>query len=319
MIQFSLQQVALVAVDFEDTTFLISANRKPHQLAQSIARLGLLQEPFLREHSGCLQIVSGFRRLEACRQLNWQTLPAKILPSSTGIIDVTRLSIIENVSQRPLNLVEQARCLGLLSEHCASDKSALARELSRLNLDAWWGMRTKLLAADQLHPELKTALQEDIIGLAVALDLGKWNPKAALQMVQIFKKLPMGLNRQREMLTLVKEIALREARDKQGICEELQKECSQLPLEADRRAQVREIQAKLFARRFPRIVKAQKEFEAKIQKLDFGPGIWVIPPANFEARDYRLEIRFQSRDQLGKRLRRLQSATTHPDLENLLP
>ena len=75
----------------------------------------------------------------------------------------------------------------------------------------------------------------------------------------------------------------------------------------------------LFARRYPRRAEVQAEFAAKVARINLGPGLRLIPPANFEARQYRLEMVFQSRDELEKRVNQLQKAMTHADFHDLIP
>jgi len=315
----AIEHVALDRVDFNDHTFQVRTPGPVGPLARAIGQMGLLNEPFVRARGTCLQIVSGFHRMRACRDLAWETLPVKLLPSSTDTLGMVRLAITENVFHRPLDIVEQARCMGMLVGHCKLNQKALQAELNHLNQKKWWGMRNKLIAVDGLSPDLKAALGADIVGLPVALELAQWEDEAARGMVNLFRRLPMGLNRQRELVTWIKEIALRDKCTLARVIDDNRPRGSDDRQAGDRGVQTRRLRDRLFARRYPRRAKAQADFDAKASKAHLGPGIRLIPPANFEAHQYRMELGFQSRHELRKRVTQLQKAMTHTNFNDLIP
>ena len=254
--------------------------------------------------------------LQACRRLGWATLPAKVLPKDTNPRELSRLAVTETVCQRPLHLVEQARCMGILADGCRDDQRALRSMLAELGLDGWWALRDKLLAVDAMTPRIKKALRADIIGLSVALELSTWDSAAADRVLGLFEALSLGLNRQRETLTLAREIALREKRSLVSILDGLRLDGADGA--ADRGAQARRLRHQLFTRRYPRRAQAQADFELKARRLSLGPGVRLIPPPNFESPVYRLEMGFRCRDELGKQVETLRRVVESPDLNDLL-
>ena len=81
----------------------------PEELAPSIQKYGLLTLPLLREHPEWLQIVCGFRRLEALRLLGRDGTDSLVLTGEEAADgNCLRRSILENLWQRGFNEVEKA-------------------------------------------------------------------------------------------------------------------------------------------------------------------------------------------------------------------
>ena len=61
------QTVKLSEIDHADDTYRITTQTDVSDLKQSFKRVGLLNPPFLIENNSSYTVVSGFRRIEACR------------------------------------------------------------------------------------------------------------------------------------------------------------------------------------------------------------------------------------------------------------
>ena len=320
MIPFKTQSIALGGVDLNDATHQISTIRSLASLSRSITQAGLINPPCLqRKEGGKYRIVSGFHRLRACLSLNWEQVPARVAADDVDELALIRVAIIENAHQRPLSLLEQARCVGLLADKFNNSHKKIASELSALGLAPWKGMMVKLLMIHGMPPVLKSALENEVVALPVALELSRWDPVDLSPLVGFFRVFPMGLNRQRESLNLIKEICLREKCTITSLCDELQFEYVDDRTNSDRRVQTRQVHQALFARRFPQRFKARIDFETKLKKVKLGPGVRLTPPMDFEAHDYRLEVGFKTKEELDTRLGNLLKACDHELMIELLP
>lgn len=79
-----------------------------NRLAESIKRIGLQTPISVRyeEETGDVALVAGLHRLEAARQLGWETIPAVY---TTGTVDDARMwEIAENLHRADLSAVERA-------------------------------------------------------------------------------------------------------------------------------------------------------------------------------------------------------------------
>ena len=100
----------LSAIDIDNRTFQITTDQSLEPLIASIGVLGLLNPPFiLPTEKQQFMVVSGFKRVAACRHLGHTTIEARVLKPDTTREHLAETAICENMSQRPLNLVETSR------------------------------------------------------------------------------------------------------------------------------------------------------------------------------------------------------------------
>lgn len=134
------------------------------QLADSIARCGLINPVTLRRHEDHFQLVAGYRRLEACRLLGKRTVHARIVDSDSTPDATTRLA--ENLVRADLSPVEEARCVDQLMSQSDRTPDQLATILHRS--PAWIRHR---LALANYPEELLEPLHTKAITLGVADEL----------------------------------------------------------------------------------------------------------------------------------------------------
>ena len=82
-------------------------------LAASIETLGLLQ-PIVVDPDGVL--ICGHRRLEACKQLGWQSIEAKVVKTSAETIDALLMERDENDQRKPFTPSEAIAMKALIED-----------------------------------------------------------------------------------------------------------------------------------------------------------------------------------------------------------
>ena len=130
---FNEQSLSLESLHLRDTRYRITTSDAIDKLKNSIAALGVLNPPILRQKAGGYRIVAGFRRIDACRLLGRHDIRARVLPTDIDNSTCVRLAIADNSLQRPLNLIETARALNLLAG-VAADEMELSRQAAALAL-----------------------------------------------------------------------------------------------------------------------------------------------------------------------------------------
>lgn len=96
-------------------------------LAKSIAIQGLLSPITVFENSGGrYAVIAGQRRLLACKQLGWPTIPAIVRGNMTDA-DATAISLVENVHRADMNPRDRALALKALLDRYA-DLQTVSRE-----------------------------------------------------------------------------------------------------------------------------------------------------------------------------------------------
>ena len=305
--------VLLSQIDTEDETYRITTRTDLDDLLVSIRADGLLNLPYLTAGSDGFTVVSGFRRIAACANLDMEDIQARILDPDLSLLDCLRIAIADNALQRPLNLLETSRALHKLSLHFQSD-SRLVESSSSLGLPSNPTVIKKIKELCLLPDKLQGAIMDDSISLSMAVELKDLPATCATAFAQVFGEFKLSLSKQREIVTLVKEIARREEISELTLLEGRQLQDIIANREGDRGQIAREMRDYLRRRRFPQMVKAETEFENQRKKLKLGNDIKLIAPKNFEGTNYALNLTFSSITHLKKLNARLDQLIKHPGL-----
>ncbi len=312
------QKIAnLSLIDSKDDSFRITTRINVDHLMDSIHHVGMLNLPLLVEKEKGYKIVSGFRRIEACRQLNRDDVEVRILEPDTKQLDCVIYAISDNSLQRPLNLIEQSRSINLLYPFF-NDVSVPGKELSAMGLPDNPSIIKKIKELCHLPESVQHGILSNTISLPMALELGKFQRDVGEGFAKLFETLKLSLNKQKEILTLVKEISLREDIPvlKMIKTDRVQKILTNEDL--DRNQKIRKIRIYLKQRRFPAITAAENEFENLLKKLELGSGTKLIPPDNFEGSTYILKLFFRNLNELKDRQASIDELIKNPSLRKIL-
>ena len=317
-VQFAhFQTIPLSRIDLQDDTFRITTRTDVSDLLGSIQYDGLIAPPLLIKTSSAFIIVSGFRRIAACLKLEWKEITARVLKPNVAALDCLRLAIAENALQRSLNLIETSRCLRKLSFYIA-DTRHLAESASSLGLPDNPSIIDKIKDLSLLPWPIQSSILTDTISLAMAKELESMEADLAIAFVRLFEQLKIGLNKQREILTMVKEIARRDGLSSQAVMAEKRFVEIMTHRDLDRGQKSRQLRAYLRRRRYPRIAEAEKKFEFHHKNLNLGNDIKLIPPKEFEANLYGLNLTFTNLEQLKTLQTRFNRIVQHPDLKKII-
>jgi ParB family chromosome partitioning protein len=315
--RFKQKIIKLSLIDFNDDSFRITTRKNIDDLMASIDHVGMLTPPLLIEKKTGYKIVCGFRRIEACRRLGWDDLEARILGSDAKRLECIKCAITDNSLQRPLNLIEQSRSIHLLYGFI-KDVKVLGKSLSITGLPTNPSIIKKIKKLYHLPKFVQSGILSNTISLAMALELGRLQLEAGECLAKLFQTLTLSLNKQREILRLVKEISLREDISMLKVVENdnLQKILRNKNL--DRNQKIREIRVYLKQWRFPVITAAEKEFEKHVKKLKLGSQVKLIPPDNFEGTTYTLKLFFKNLIEFQERKANVDALIKNPSLNKIL-
>ena len=112
-------------------------------LASTIKTHGLLQPILVRPEGEHFRLISGERRLRACRELKLKTIPAIVKEFKSH--DVQEVSLIENIQREQLDAIEEAAALKAildskemtqeeLASRVGKSRAAIANRVRLLNL-----------------------------------------------------------------------------------------------------------------------------------------------------------------------------------------
>ncbi len=314
---FSTASVPLDRIDGTDLSFQITTPTPLEPLKRAIDRVGVISPPLLfpKDPNTC-GIVCGFRRIAACRELGHLQIHARIAAHAERSA-LAELAIADNAMQRPLNPVEISRALHLLSADHETPKS-LCEAGRALGLDIGMGLIQKLLLLRTLPLSIQEGVIEESLPLPIALELGELGEKAGTRFAAIFSDLRPSLNKEREILTLMREIGKIEERSLPELLDDSKIDTILSDESADRNQRLNHFRTHLRKRRYPAITRAQKQYAEHLADLKPGPGLSLIPPRDFEGTTYTLTLQFASVADLRSRWEQLSRLLDHPAMTAIL-
>ena len=311
------QSITPARINLHDDTFRITTRTDINDLLASIQYDGLITPPLLIKKNSTFIIVSGFRRIAACLKLDWKEITARVLKPDTAALDCLRLAIAENALQRSLNLIETSRCLHKLSLFI-TDRRHLAESASSLGLPDTPSIIDKIKSVGLLPQPIQRSILDDTISLAMAKELESLEADCAIAFTRLFEQLKIGLNKQKEIVTFIKEIARREGLSAQEVMEDKHFIEIMTHQDLDRGQKSRKLRAYLRQRRYPRLAKTEKKFEIHLKKLNLDNDIKLIPAKEFEDTTYGLNLTFTNLEHLKTLQTRLAKIIQQPDLKILI-
>lgn len=315
--RYEVRFVEIDQIDLLDKTFQITTEPCNDTLIRSIEQIGVFHPPIVIEKNHTYYIVSGFRRVAACKALNQSHLWTWILHPDTSMAECAQIAIGDNSFQRSLNLIELSNAYHLLM-NIFGELTIVAQQASLLNLSDNLTMISKLLKLKNLPIIIQKSLITGVIPLSIALDLLRFPEKEQLAFASIVNILQLSLNKQRELIGLCEEIAIRE---NISVMDVLLNQTVQSILnndQADRNKKAKDLRSYLKKRRFPNLIQAELEFQEMIQSLQLDDRIHVTHPADFEGSEYNLQMSFQNITDLQTLREELDRIIKHPLLNKIL-
>lgn len=310
--------VDLGDIDKDDTSLQITTRSSIDDILPSIIDHGIVNPPVVIEkNQGRYKVVCGFRRIAACIHLNIKDVAARIVDPVTDTLEIVKIAISDNTMQRSLNLLEESRALILLSE-CIHDKVQLARTSSSLGLPDNLSLIKKIIRISYLPEIIQNAVSEGWISLAMAMELDNIEKEAAVYTATLFRSLKTGLNKQREIVTNLLEIAKREEITIKDIVDDEHFQGIVNDPDSDTAKKSHSVRNYLKERRFPEISKAEKKFRSRLKTLKLNNHMKLIPPKSFEGEYFELNFRFKDLadlQSLGEAVKRL---TGNPVMRDIL-
>lgn len=291
--RFKQKTIPLHLIDADDDTYRITTETCVKLLCKSIQSIGLLHPPLLIRNKSDYRIVSGFRRISALRSINSKETEARILCSDMEPIEYCKIAVSENALQRSLNVIEKAGSINLLSSH-VKDPEQLVAIAASTGVPCDKELCEKLISISRLPDSVKSGLLEGHISMPAALMLEIFTHETVDLIIGLFKELNLSLNKQREMISLINEIAHRDDTapitilNRKDIIEIMEND----ELDCNQKAQ--KMRSCLNRIRFPEISKAEENFSKHVKRLQIGKGIKLIPPKNFEGVNYIFQLTFKN-------------------------
>lgn len=307
--KYECRKIRLSQIFKDKTTYCITTQKDGDDLTVSMNSLGLLHPPILKPiNASEFMIIAGFRRISAACALRWQEIPAHVIPVDTDNLTCSLLAIASNTLERSLNLIELSKAFGLLSRDIRH-QDEIKQYAKILNLPYNPGYYQKLMALGRLPQTIQEGIIHESIALPCALLLEKMKIQDAIALSDLLRKLRLSLNKQRELIVLSDEIAIREDIAIEDVLASRKINDIISDSDLDHAQKARMIRDYLKSRRFPHLTRGQDQFDEFTVSLALGPNLKLIPPPGFEGNTYMLTVSFRNTDELS---------TLHSSISGLL-
>jgi ParB family chromosome partitioning protein len=314
---FRTESIPFSSIDATNETYRITTESAVDDIVTSIECSGLINSPILIKEDSSYRILSGFRRIKACQILGWDEIPARLIGPETPLMDRIKVAIAENSFQRPLNPVETSRALNLLSNAFA-DANELAEEASALGLPGNAALIMKLMDLCRYPKQIQDAVISGSVSLSMARALSRMEAAVAIQLTHLFCDLKIGLNKQREIITLIQDIAKRDNLTQSAVLNSAQRLDILKDKDIDKTKRYQRMKHYLKGRRFPALSQAEAMFEIYKRKLNLGNRIKLIPPPYFEGDTFTFSILFNNRVELTDSVAKLDKVIQNPNFKHIL-
>jgi len=307
---YDIHTVSPDRVDTADHTFKITTTSDKTELIPSIRSVGILHPPILIEKGKRWRVVCGFRRISASGALGMKEIPAFVL-RGRSLEQCARVAISDNACQRSLNVVEQARAYALLRriEKRPEDwkTSAVAS-----GLPASQSAMERILPVADMPASLQNGLLAGNIALPVALQIDRLADTDASALANLFGKISVGLNVQRELLDTILDISKRDRSTVADLIrhEEIDAILNNAEIPVPQRVQ--QLRHLLKNKRYPSLCRAEQSFNDMVKSLKLDSHLQLHPPRFFEGKTYRANLSFDSCEQLRLLQAELDKLIHHP-------
>src|SRR2546423_10209748 len=280
------RQVLLTEIALNDRTFIVTYRPEMHALQRSVAHVGVLTPLHLRQPTdqSSLQVVCGSKRLLACQQTGYTSVPALVysaaeLPEPQAFL----LALHDNLGCRVLNAVEKARILWRLRQDFHTPPATLRQEFCTLldlppraeTLQTYWSLAT-------LEDALQAAVVEGTLPLETALWIGTHTIEEQQALLGRFTGLKIGSNRAREFAAYIDEICQRDACSPAALLQDLGVPALLADPQRAGPQKLDSVRRVLRQARYPQLSTYEQRFQAAARRLRLPPEITLRPPPYFE-------------------------------------
>ena len=275
-------------------------------LCESIKRLGLVNPPCIaKEHEGRIQVVAGYRRILALKQLGWVKVGCEDVTSSLPS-DVERLffAFYDNLASRTFNPVEKAMILSRFTP-LLTKEDILKIIMPRLSIPCHEDNLDFYMQLNELQRDIKVGLVRDRLSLNAAKALLNLEPESRQCIFRWISDLRLNFNQQLHYIDMMIDLSIIHKKSCSQImeCDPLQNIVKDEGLNNPQKA--KKVLDELRFLRYPEWKSAERRFREKLDLLTLPTGTRVDHPPFFEAQGYRLEVRFRDGKELMEKLHHL--------------
>ncbi len=307
-------KVDIDQIDLSDGKFRTSPVFSLARMKLSLQEAGLLQPPLVSRRGSRYLLVSGWKRVLACRELSLSPIEV-LVDVGSGDLGLFLYAFYENLACREFSPIEKAEIVFRLSEFGEPAEKIRTHYLPLLEVHPTVSSLETLLGIARFEPTQKTKLAEEGTPFSSLERLVEFDTRERDMILPLL--VPLSQNKQKEVLEDLFEISRREEEPVREILEReeirrIQASESLSPLQKSDKVRVRLREA-----RYPLYSQWLSAFESVAKRIPWPKDVRIQPSPHFEADDLLLSFRFSNKEEFQSRLAGLREAGSHPDFGRL--
>jgi len=286
-------------------------------LVKSIKRSGIVNSPVLVKNSkGNLDIVTGYRRVIAVKSMGFKQLHCRILSESEfSPLRCLLLNLNDNLCTRTFNEIEKGMVLCRLNNFLPKDE-IIESYMPLLGLPSNENTYSNFIRIDEeLDDNMKQYVAEGRMSFQSAERILDIDYGLRSYILDLLLSLNFNFNQQTQLIDYLSDI--KHSNESLLIDMLNSADFKQIYLndKINKPQKAKAILQYFREKRFPIMVKAEKDFKEKISNLHLPQGIRINYPPFFEGPSFRLEISFKNGKQLKEKVDQLSGIRNLEDIK----
>ena len=313
-----LKTVALENISKKQNLTDFSLSPVPEELLTSIRTIGMSHPPVLSSAGEAYHVIAGHQRIKICRMQNQGQLDAYILETPLEPAVAIRFNLIDNLQHRVYTDIEKAAILEKLNANGATDEEIIKEYMPLLGLQRSKKLFRDYIKVSPLPITLRKLLHDLRVPAKVWSLLGEYGAEDLNAVEKVFTILKPGVNKWRDLLEMVDELARIENSTAASI---LNEEANQSILARDdlqSHEKYDRIHRILHSRRNPVMSDLQKKVAILLDEMALGPQTKIRTMDSFEEGEIRIEIRVREQEKLIAEIEKLDSAARTDAMNKLI-
>jgi ParB family chromosome partitioning protein len=314
MTNMKFTQINPEKIDINDKRFQITPFFSVDPLIPSIKRTGLLNPPVLTKREGKYIIVSGWRRIFACRELSIPFIPVFIM-LETKDLEAFKVPVFENLSIRDYTQIERAAIVRKLHGFGESPENIIQRYLPLLKAAPRREVMEAYIKIDQLSEEIKETAHNKKWPFGTLEIMTEWTEKERQSLFPLVNEL--SLNKQKELIENIFEISRKQGVSVQNILSsgefiKVQKDDSLSPVQ-----KTEKIYLLARTQRYPSLSKWKEALKKISKDMNLPEEIAVIPSKFFEDEVISIRLDVKNKEELEKYVDKLKELSSKKEISLL--
>lgn len=313
--------VPLADIAAEDDTFRIALDPPDASLRAGVAAHGLLQPLRLQPRAdGRYRLVSGFKRFQLVRELGWDQVPALVVSERQSDLDLYRASLQERLAAaKPLSPLEIAEVLAKLQAVFSLFEESVVRDfMPSLGLGRNRIWLDRYLPLTGLDERSKNELLVDGLSLEVVFALPGLAVAERHHLLDLFKTLRLGKNKQSEMYSLIHDVCQMQGRSMGALLQQPELAGILAASELTFTQKAERCKEALMRLRYPRFSRAQQAFHDLLKEAGVPPALRISPAPFFNSEEVSIAFSFKNEQEFRHCMATLQRLDAEGVIEKLV-